>query len=96
MKSGTADQSSVTDAGCDDRRSTWRQHPIDWHAIEPEYFSGLLSLREIAMKHRCSHSAIANFARLHGWTEAKAKVLGKSAAHGLMIPLSGVLKTEKR
>lgn len=45
-----------------------RRQAIDWSAIERDYRSGLLSLRQLAHKHDCSHSAIANFAGRHGWT----------------------------
>ncbi|WP_280155380.1 hypothetical protein [Piscinibacter sp. XHJ-5] len=41
--------------------------PIDWIAVERDYRAGVLSLREMAHKHRCSHSSIANFAERHGW-----------------------------
>ena len=41
---------------------------IDWAAIELDYRAGALSLREMAHKHGCSHSTIANFAGRHGWT----------------------------
>ena len=47
-----------------------RRRDIDWSAIERDYHAyraGLLSLRELALKHGCSHSAIANFAGRHGW-----------------------------
>jgi hypothetical protein len=47
-----------------------RRRDIDWPAIEQDYHAyraGLLSLRELALKHGCSHSAIANFAGRHGW-----------------------------
>jgi uncharacterized protein YjcR len=47
-----------------------RRRDIDWSAIEQDYHgyrAGLLSLRELALKHGCSHSAIANFASRHGW-----------------------------
>ena len=45
-----------------------RNGGIDWQAIERDYLGGLLSLRELAEKHGCSHSTIANFAGRHGWT----------------------------
>jgi len=45
-----------------------RRRDIDWNAIECDYRSASLSLRELAAKHGCSHSAIANFASRHGWT----------------------------
>ena len=41
---------------------------IDWRAIEVDYVAGKLSLREMARKHRCSHSAIANHAGRCGWS----------------------------
>jgi len=44
---------------------------IDWNAIECDYRSASLSLRELAAKHGCSHSAIANFAGRHGWTRER-------------------------
>ena len=47
-----------------------RRRDIDWSAIALDYYdycAGLLSLRELALKHGCSHSAIANFADRHGW-----------------------------
>jgi hypothetical protein len=44
-----------------------RTRPVDWCAVEPDYRSGTLSLRDMALKHGCSHSAIANFAGRHGW-----------------------------
>jgi len=40
---------------------------IDWGAIERDYRSGHLSLRQMSFKHGCSHSGIANLARREGW-----------------------------
>ena len=53
-----------------------RTHPaqrvsIDWQAIERDYRAGQLSLRDMAGKHGCSHSAIANHADRHGWTRVR-------------------------
>lgn len=45
--------------------------PIDWDAVEQDYRAGALSLREMAHKHRCSHSSIANFANRNGWTRER-------------------------
>jgi hypothetical protein len=45
---------------------------IDWPAIEMDYVAGKLSLREMARKHGCSHSAIANHAGRCGWPRADA------------------------
>jgi len=47
-----------------------RRRDIDWSPIERDYRTGSLSLRELAAKHGCSHSAIANFAGRHGWTRS--------------------------
>jgi hypothetical protein len=49
------------------RERSRRTCPVDWSAVEPDYRSGSLSLRDMALKHGCSHSAIANFAGKHGW-----------------------------
>ena len=40
---------------------------LDWDAIGQDYRAGILSLREMACKHACSHSTIANYASRHGW-----------------------------
>ena len=45
---------------------------IDWPAIEMDYVAGKLSLREMARKHGCSHSTIANHAGRCGWPRANA------------------------
>ena len=50
------------------RQRLYRRRDIDWPAVERDYRSGSFSLRELAERHRCSHSAIANFASRHGWT----------------------------
>ena len=50
------------------RQRLYRRRDIDWNAVERDYRTGAFSLRELAERHRCSHSAIANFASRHGWT----------------------------
>jgi hypothetical protein len=40
----------------------------DWPAIEEDYRSAGLSLRQLAAKHGCHHSSIVNRAQRHGWT----------------------------
>lgn len=40
---------------------------IDWSAIERDYRTGVMSLRDMADKHGCSHSTIANYAGRQGW-----------------------------
>jgi hypothetical protein len=49
------------------RQRLYRRRDIDWNAVERDYRTGTFSLRELAERHRCSHSAIANFAGRHGW-----------------------------
>ena len=53
-----------------------KRRDIDWVAIEGDYRASVLSLRDLALKHGCSHSTIANFASRHGWI----RVLGGSVA----------------
>jgi hypothetical protein len=49
-------------------RSRRGRRDIDWGAIEQDYRAGFLSLRELAEKHDCAHSTIANYAGRHCWT----------------------------
>jgi len=56
----------ATDAG-HGRRPRTRNMTIDWLAVERDYHTGQLSLREIGEKHGCAHSTIANYASRHGW-----------------------------
>jgi uncharacterized protein YjcR len=49
------------------RNNTADRAQIDWAAIERDYRGGAMSLRDMAHKHGCSHSAIANCAGRHGW-----------------------------
>ena len=41
---------------------------INWAAVEHDYRESSFSLRDLACKHGCSHSAIANRADRMGWT----------------------------
>lgn len=52
---------------------------IDWSSIAQDYVAGTLSLRQMAQKHGCSHSTIANFATRHGWTRTRPR--GDAARH---------------
>jgi len=49
-------------------RGNHHRRDIDWCAVQSDYRAGSLSLREIAEKHGCSHSAIANRAARDAWT----------------------------
>jgi len=60
---------------------------IDWDAVESDYRRGRLSLREMAAKHSCSHSSIANRARRSGWTRLDAA----QAAVGVVSELEGIV-----
>ncbi len=66
-------QGHLTDSrlGCGDRLIAGRS-ALNWAAIEHDYREGKLSLRELAVKHHCSHSAIANFAGRMGWPRRAA------------------------
>jgi hypothetical protein len=44
---------------------------IDWRAVELDYVAAKLSLREMAKRHGCSHSAIANRAARERWLRCK-------------------------
>lgn len=69
---------------------------IDWNAVERDYRESSLSLRELACRHGCSHSAIANRANRLQWTRAlpaqpKAAVPGRTGqpcawAFGITLP----------
>ena len=41
---------------------------VDWDAVERDYRATSLTLRELAAKHGCGHSAIANRVTRNGWT----------------------------
>ena len=63
-----------------------RRRYIDWDAIERDYRAGLLSLREMAQKHGCSHSTIANFASRNGWSRnvsTQGNAVGESPSQTL-------------
>lgn len=65
-------QLGTTCAGQVEHVQVMTRFEIDWHAIERDYVTGTLSLREMAKKHGCSHSAIANRAGRHGWQRVRA------------------------
>lgn len=54
---------------------------FDWEAIERDYRAGLLSVREIAVRHGCTHTAINKRAKVDGWArDLKAKIRAKAEA----------------
>jgi hypothetical protein len=55
------------------RKKQVRSTP-DWIAVGQDYRTGELSLRQLAAKHRCSRSSVANKARREGWVRACAGI----------------------
>ena len=50
-----------------------RRCPVpDWAAVETDYRTAGLSLRQMAARHGCHHSSIANRARRQGWRRGTA------------------------
>jgi len=44
-----------------------RKSPSEWARIQREYEHGLVSLRELARRHKLSHTAVAKKAKVQGW-----------------------------
>lgn len=42
---------------------------VDWEAVERDYRTGSLSLRELGLKHNVDHAAIARKKTKEGWTQ---------------------------
>ena len=45
---------------------------IDWEAVERDYRSGILSVREIGLANGCTHTAINKRAKRDGWERERA------------------------
>jgi len=57
------------------RKLSPKKTNVDWEAIEVAYRAGLLSVREIAGRHKISHTAINKKAKKNGWQrDLSAKV----------------------
>ena len=55
--------------------------PVDWEGVEREYRAGIRSAREIGVEFGCSHTAINNRAREHGWSrDLSAKIRAAAEA----------------
>jgi hypothetical protein len=65
------------ESAVDRRRIRQRARP-DWPAIEVDYRAGGLSLRQMAAKHRCAPSTIANKATRDGWTRRDGRPRDRS------------------
>lgn len=61
---------------------------IDWLAVERDYREGRLSLRDLAGKHGCSHSAIANRATRLRWTRVVSSGLAVATESAQWYPTS--------
>lgn len=57
---------------------------IDWDAVERDYRASSLTLRELAAKHGCGHSAIANRVTRNGWTRDLSGAV-RSATSAMLI-----------
>lgn len=54
---------------------------FDWEAIERDYRAGLLSIREVAARHGCTHTAVNKRAKADGWErDLQAKIKAKAEA----------------
>jgi hypothetical protein len=76
-----ADPAPAVPAERCERQPRWRATP-DWPTIEREYASGRRSLRELAARHRCAHSTIANKAQRAGWRRNMEAVADKGREAG--------------
>ena len=61
------------------RLARQRSRP-DWPAIESDWREGRLSLREMAARHGCAHSTIANKATREGWSRCLRQPCAATAA----------------
>jgi hypothetical protein len=62
----------------------------DWTAIEAGYRCAQYSLREMARRHGCTHSSIANRARREGWSRrAREPLRDRGLTPAAMHPLGG-------
>jgi hypothetical protein len=71
-----------------DRRRVRERARPDWPAIEVDYRAGGLSLREMAAKHKCAPSTIANKAARDGWMRPDRCPRGRSCGPASSAPPS--------
>ena len=57
---------------------------VDWDAVERDYRATSLTLRELAAKHGCGHTAIANRVTRNGWTRDLSGAV-RSATSAMLI-----------
>jgi hypothetical protein len=69
---------------------------VDWERVELDFRAGLLSVREIAVAHGVSHTAIGKRAAKDGWTrDLQAKIRAKADALVAKREVSKEVATEK-
>ena len=51
------------------KQKTAKRRKVDWDAVERDYRTGKFTLRELADKHGCSHTAVAKHIKDGGWTQ---------------------------
>lgn len=70
---------------------------VDWEVIERDFRAGLLSVREIAVAHGVSHTAVNKRAKADGWErDLKAKILAKAEAEVSKRAVSTEVSTAQR
>lgn len=65
-------------------KDTQPRRRVDWDAVERDYRTDTLTLRELAEKHGCSHQAINKRAKSSGWTQDLAKQI-KQATNAQLV-----------
>lgn len=74
-----------------------KRKSVDWEAVERDYRAGVLSLREIATRHGCSHVAISKRAKAHDWVrDLNAKIQAKADALVTKAVVTSEVNSERR
>jgi transposase-like protein len=68
---------------------------LDWEAIEADYRAGEYSLRELARRHGCAHSSIANRATRQGWRRGEQDGPDATPTRHLREPLPGWVQARR-
>ncbi len=61
-----------------------RAPDVDWEAIEADYRCGQLTIRQIAEKHNCTKTRIAQHAAKLGWTQDKTRAVNDATRAALL------------
>jgi hypothetical protein len=61
-----------------------KRQRADWQAVERDYRTGLMTLRELAEKHGCSHQAISKRAGKHEWAQDLSPAIRAATAAKLV------------